>query len=94
MSRKSVPRGVWRDVTDTPQEAANMQARADLMIEIQQIIEKKGWTQGEAAEHCQITQPRASDLFRGRIDKCSLDALVTIASALGRRVEIKVKRAA
>ncbi|HEY5056763.1 MAG TPA: XRE family transcriptional regulator [Acidobacteriaceae bacterium] len=84
---------VWDALCDTPEEAANLTARSDLMIQIGQIIKKGGWTQAEAARHCGVTQPRINDLLRGRIDKFSLDALVNIATALGRKVRITLRAA-
>jgi predicted XRE-type DNA-binding protein len=63
------------------------------MIQISEIIKKSGWTQAEAAKRCRITQPRMNDLLRGRISRFSLDALVNIATALGRKVQLKLKAA-
>lgn len=84
---------VWDALCDTPEEAANLTARSDLMTQITQIIEKGGWTQVDAARRCGVTQPRINDLLRGRIDKFSLDALVNIATALGRKVRITLRAA-
>jgi predicted XRE-type DNA-binding protein len=85
---------VWEAVADTPEEAANLTVRSDLMDEIEAIIKKKGWTQKEAAKRCGVTQPRINDLLRGRISRFSLDALVNIASALGRKVRVSLEDAA
>ncbi|MBF0356395.1 MAG: XRE family transcriptional regulator [Alphaproteobacteria bacterium] len=82
---------VWDAVADTPEEAANLRLRADLIVKITAQVKKKGWTQAEAAKHCGITQPRLNDLLRGRISRFSLDALVNIASALGLRVHVELK---
>ncbi|MGO1075451.1 helix-turn-helix domain-containing protein [Inquilinus sp. CA228] len=79
---------VWDAVADTPEEAANLRTRAELMMKIAEIIREKGWTQAEAAAHCGVTQPRINDLLRGRVSRFSLDALVNIATALGRRVHV------
>ena len=84
---------VWDAIAESPQEAANLRLRAELMDKITAIIAKKGWTQLEAAGHCAITQPRVNDLLRGRISRFTLDALVNIASALGRRVHVELKAA-
>lgn len=84
---------VWDAICDTPEEAANLSARSDLMIQISRIIEKNGWTQAEAAKQCHVTQPRINDLLRGRINRFSLDALVNIAAALGRKVKVKLQAA-
>lgn len=82
---------VWDAVADTPAQAANLQARAELMRQIAQIVKAADWTQAEAAEHCGVTQPRINDLLRGRVSRFSLDALVNIATALGRRVHLELE---
>jgi len=82
---------VWDAIADTPEEAANLRVRSDLMREITAIINESGWTQVEAARHCGVTQPRINDLLRGRISRFSLDALVKIATALGRRVHVELE---
>lgn len=84
---------VWDAIADTPEEAANLRVRAELMDKITDIIGENGWTQTEAAQHCNVTQPRINDLLRGRISRFSLDALVNIASALGKRVQVKLMAA-
>jgi predicted XRE-type DNA-binding protein len=84
---------VWDAIADTPEEAANLSLRYDLMEKIGDIIKQNGWTQAEAAAHCGVTQPRINDLLRGRISRFSLDALVNIASALGRRVTVNLDAA-
>jgi predicted XRE-type DNA-binding protein len=81
---------VWDALADTPEQAANLQARADLMRQIAELIEAEGWKQVEAAERCGVTQPRINDLLRGRVSRFSLDALVNIATALGRRVSLEL----
>jgi predicted XRE-type DNA-binding protein len=81
---------VWDAVADTPAEAANLRARAELMQEIANIVKESGWTQAEAAAKCGVTQPRINDLLRGRVSRFSLDALVNVATALGRRVRVEI----
>ena len=85
---------VWDAIADTPEEAANLTVRSDLMDEIEAIIATNGWTQKEAAKRCGVTQPRINDLLRGRISKFSIDALVNIAAALGRKVRVILEDAA
>ncbi len=84
---------VWDAIADTPEEAANLRVRSELMDKITTLVEKKGWTQVEAAQRCGVTQPRMSDLLRGRISRFSLDALVNIATALGCRVHVELEAA-
>ena len=84
---------VWDAIADTPEEAANLRLRSELMDAIAALIKKNGWTQVQTAERCGITQPRVNDLLRGRISRFSLDALVNIAASLGRRVHVALKAA-
>jgi predicted XRE-type DNA-binding protein len=84
---------VWDAIADTPEQAANLQARAELMQQLSKIIKANNWKQAEAAKHCGLTQPRINDLMRGRISNFSLDALVNIAVALGQRVHLTLEAA-
>jgi predicted XRE-type DNA-binding protein len=84
---------VWDALADSPEQAANLRARAELMQQIAAIVNKRGWTQVEAARHCGVTQPRINDLLRGRVSRFSLDALVNIATAIGRRVHVELEPA-
>ena len=85
---------VWDAIEDTPAEAANMRMRSELMIALRARIEARGWTQGEAARVMGVTQPRVSDLVRGKIALFGLDALVGMASAAGLHLEVRVSEAA
>ena len=82
---------VWDALADTPGEAANLRARAELMRKLAALIHKRGWTQAEAAERCGVTQPRINDLVRGRVSRFSLDALVNISTALGCMVRVELE---
>ncbi|KVP14762.1 hypothetical protein WJ85_13590 [Burkholderia ubonensis] len=93
MTKIETYKSVWDAIEDTPEEAANLRARSDLMMQITAIIKENDWKQAEAAAHCGVTQPRVNDLLRGRISRFSLDALVNIATALGRRVHIELEAA-
>ncbi|MDP1696730.1 MAG: XRE family transcriptional regulator [Xanthomonadaceae bacterium] len=91
MTKSETFNSVWDALADTPEQAANLRARADLMRQIAAIIESNGWKQSEAATHCGVTQPRINDLLRGRVSRFSLDALVNIATAIGRRVHLELE---
>ena len=84
---------VWDAIADTPAQAANLRARAELMRQIAVVIKRNKWTQVKAASHCGITQPRMNDLLRGRVSYFSLDALVNIATAIGRQVHVELEAA-
>ena len=72
-------------VTDDKEEASELQIRADLMITIRDIVEEKGWKQAEAAKVLKMTQPRVSDLLQGKIEKFSIDLLMTCLHRVGYR---------
>lgn len=76
---------IFDAVTDSQEEANELQTRADLMIVIRDIVNHKGWKQTEVAEKLALTQPRVSDLLNGKIDKFSIDLLMTCLFRLGYR---------
>jgi len=84
---------VWDAIADTPEQAANLQARSELMRQIAALVKENGWTQTEAARRCGVTQPRINDLLRGRVSRFSLDALVNIATSIGRKVRLELEAA-
>ena len=93
MSKAETYASVWDALADTPEQAANLRTRAELMQQIAAIVKETGWTQAEAANQCGITQPRMNDLLRGRVSRFSLDALVNVATAIGRRVHFELEEA-
>ena len=85
---------VWDAIEDTPEEAENMKLRSVLMTALRQHIVRSNMTQAEAARQLGVTQPRVSDLMRGKINLFSLDALVNMAAAAGLHIEMRVLEAA
>jgi predicted XRE-type DNA-binding protein len=85
---------VWEAIEDTPEEAENMKLRSVLMTALKQHIARSNMTQAEAARQLGVTQPRVSDLMRGKINLFGLDALVNMATAAGLRIEMQVLEAA
>ena len=81
---------VWDALADSPEQAANLRARAELMRQIAAIVKASDWTQAEAARQCGVSQPRMNDLLRGRVSRFSIDALVNIATAIGRTVSFEL----
>ena len=84
---------VWDAIADTPEQAANLRARSELMRQVAAIVKDSGWTQAEAARRCGVTQPRINDLLRGRVSRFSIDALVNIATAIGWTVHFELQAA-
>jgi predicted XRE-type DNA-binding protein len=85
---------VFDAIADTPAQAANMKARADLLSAITAQVQSWQLTQGAAAARLGITRPRLNDLLQGKLGKFSLDALVNLATAAGLTMEIHTAVAA
>lgn len=82
---------VFVDLGFTAEESAVLTMRAELMVNLRQIIEKKHWTQVEAAQHLGISQSRVSDLVRGKWEKFSLDMLVNLIARSGKKITLEVR---
>ncbi|MFZ3124546.1 MAG: XRE family transcriptional regulator [Acidovorax sp.] len=81
---------VWDAVEDTPQSAASMRARSGLMMSLTEVIRQQGMTQAQAAALFGVTQPRISDLMRGKVNLFSLDTLIDMAATAGMGPTVKV----
>ncbi len=77
---------VFRDLGFSREEAEHLLIRSDLMIALQKALERRALKQADAAKVLGVTQPRVSDLLRGRIDLFSTDALIDMLARLGIRV--------
>lgn len=85
---------VWDAIEDTAEAAENMKLRSVLMIALKERITRAGLSQSEAAKVFGVTQPRVSDLTRGKIDLFGLDALVNMAAAAGLHIDLQVSEPA
>ena len=85
---------IWDAIEDTPEKSQNMKLRSSLMMALKNHIDRNGITQQQAATLFGVTQPRISDLMRGKINVFGLDALVNMATAAGLHVEIRILDAA
>ena len=81
---------VWDAIEDTPQEAASMRARSTLMMNLAEVIRKQDMTQAQAATLFGVTQPRISDLMRGKVNLFSLHTLIDMAATAGMGPTVKV----
>jgi predicted XRE-type DNA-binding protein len=81
---------VFRDLGFGEDEAENLKIRADLMIELTKLIEAQELTQAAAAKLLGVTQPRVSDLMRGKIDRFSVDSLIEMLGHAGACVSVAV----
>ena len=82
---------VFRDLGFPREEAENLRIRSDLMISLCKLIEAKGLTQAQAAKQLGVTQPRISDLMRGKIELFSVDGLIEMLGHAGAHVSLLVK---
>ena len=83
---------VFRDLGFSPAEARNLRIRSELMTALRKFIEREGLTQAGAAKRLRVSQPRISDLTRGKISRFSLDTLVNMLTDAGMDVAVKVSR--
>ena len=73
--------------SEAPEVASKNVLKADLTIMIRDIIDEKSWTQKQAAQNLNVTQPRISDVVNGKIDKFTLDNLFSMLDQLGFRAQ-------
>lgn len=85
---------VWDAIEDSPAQAENLKLRSKLMIALKGNIKRQKLNQSEAAALLGVTQPRISDLMRGKIDLFGLDALVNMVAAAGMQIDMKIRDAA
>ena len=93
MSKKRFA-SVWEAIEDTPEEAENLKLRSALMVALKAHLARSNLTQAQIAKLLGVTQPRVSDLLRGKINVFGLDALVNMAAAAGLRVTMSIQKAA
>ena len=81
---------VFEDLGFEAEEAMNLKVRADLMLDLRSYIQKREWTQKEAAEFLGETQPRISNLMNGEISRFSVDKLINLLGKAGMEVKVTV----
>jgi predicted XRE-type DNA-binding protein len=84
-------KSVWDAIEVDPAQAANMKHRSALMMAISEHIKAKGLNQTEAAKLFAVSQPRISDLMRGKIGMFSIDTLVAMLAAAGIGIDIRLR---
>jgi len=80
---------VFIDLGYSPDEAAILQMRADLMADLRKWIKAKRLTQAKAAEILDVSQSRVSDLIRGKWERFSLEMLITLATRAGMHISLR-----
>jgi predicted XRE-type DNA-binding protein len=87
-------RNVFRDLGFSPEEAEHLRVRAELMLVLERLIARRRLTQARAAKLLGVSQPRVSDLVRGRLHRFSIDALVDMLARAGVKVRLTTERGA
>ncbi|HEY2824363.1 MAG TPA: helix-turn-helix transcriptional regulator [Gemmatimonadales bacterium] len=85
---------VFRDLGFSAREAVNLKVRADLMIELTSLIDRRNLTQAAAAKLFGVSQPRVSDLVRGKVELFSVDTLIGMLGTAGVQVRVTARRRA
>lgn len=80
---------VFEDIGFPAGEARNLKIRSMLMLTAERVIEERGLTQAQAAKLMGVSQPRISDLVRGRIDQFTIDSLINMLTNAGVPVEVR-----
>jgi predicted XRE-type DNA-binding protein len=83
---------VFVDLGFSYAESRNLQLRSQMMTALRKFIEKESLTQADAAKRLKVSQPRISDLTRGKISRFSLDTLVNMLADAGLEVDVRIKR--
>lgn len=85
---------VFADLGFAPEEAENLEVRAQLVDEVRRLVEVRGLTQAQAGVLLGVAQPRVSALMRGKIGLFTIDALVNMLARAGVGVSVSVAAAA
>jgi predicted XRE-type DNA-binding protein len=86
--RSRPSRSVFRDLGFSADEAHHLTVRSELLVKLQKVITARGLKQAEAAELLGVTQPRISDLMRGRIDLFNVETLIDMLAKLDVRTKL------
>ncbi len=84
---QSQSQNLYELFSDDPVEFNLKALKAKLAIALVQLIRQKKWTQAAAAEKLKVTQPRMSNLFRGKLEKFSIDTLLQMLVRVGYKLE-------
>ncbi len=85
---------VWDAIEDTTTDAENMKVRSTLILALKDYIQRENLSQAQAAKRLGVTQPRISDLMRGKIILFSIDSLVNMLTAAHLHIEMRILEAA
>ena len=90
---KKITKGnVFEDLGFDPAESADLALRAYLMLEVRKFIEKNGLNQNRAAKFFGTSQPKVSNIMRGRVEEISSDYLVGLLAKTGGQLRYSFKQ--
>lgn len=75
-------------ITQDPVELNSLILKSKLAAIVGLTVKSKGWTQTKASEILKISQPRVSNLMKGKINQFSIDALFECAFRLGYKLDM------
>jgi predicted XRE-type DNA-binding protein len=81
-------KNVFSDLGFSKAEAAALQARVTLAVEIERYIEKNGLTQAKAAAAFGVPQPTISKIVRGDLSRLSVEYLLKMLARVGVTVQM------
>jgi predicted XRE-type DNA-binding protein len=79
---------VYLDLGFSGAEAEYLMLRSRLMVMVEDLIARRKLTQVQAAQLLGVSQPRVSDVVRGRVERFTIDALVEMLARAGVRLDI------
>jgi len=85
---------LWADLGFKPVEAQDLRIRSHMMIALREFVREKKLTQSQAAKLLGVTQPRVSDLMKGKINLFSASNLIKLLAKAGLRVDVQIRAAA
>lgn len=88
MKRHITEGSVFDDLGFDTAEASNLKIRAALMRAIEQELDKQKLTQAKAAKLLGVSQPRISDIKRGKIQLFTIDVLINMLAKIGKPVSL------
>lgn len=94
MRKRTSGTSVFEDLGFSSSEAVNLRLRSAMMDALIEEIERRKLTQAQAAKRMGITQPRVSDLMRGKLHVFSIDTLIVLLAAMGLKVDLRIRKAA
>lgn len=79
---------VYEMFTADPVEFNMKHLKIQLYAALIKLIREKEWTQTEAAQELNVSSPRVSNLFKGYLEKFSIDALLEMLVRIGYKFDV------